>query len=258
MRLTAALRSGMLGEPVLSSWRGCVDPTGEFIGLYNELDQHLRLTVSADRPRAEFMDLVNEAARRGIVKPAMVNELRDCKNLRNILVHTGRHPNEALAEPSDYGLERFRRIVQAICRPERVFPLFRQSVHVFSVLERFGVALRAMAERDYSQVVVRDDDGLGLLSSLGVTGWLAAAQVRQAIDVDGVSIADVLEHEPPGSFSMLGRGAALEEAWDLFEGGGRGGRRLQAIIITEHGAPTEKPIGLITPWDLVADGRDET
>ena len=235
-----------------------MDPTEEFISLYNELDQHLRVMLHTDRPRYEFMDLVNEATRHGLIKPAQVNELRDCKNLRNILVHTGRHPHEALAEPSPWGLERFRDLVGSICHPDRVIPRFQRSVHVFAVADPFRAALRTMAEHDFSQVVVRDPDGLALLSSLGITAWLAAAQREKAIDVDATFISRVLEFEPQGSFKLLSRGASLDDAWETFErGNGAGGPRLQAVIITEHGGMTETPIGLITASDLVADGREE-
>jgi hypothetical protein len=225
----------------------------EFNALYNELDAHLRRELGIER-RYDFMDLVNEGVRRGLVHPSHVNELRDCKALRNLIVHTSRQMHEALAEPSSWGLTRFRQIVEAIVRPERVFPAFRRRVTVHDPRDPLTSALRHMAEHDYSQVAVRVQGHLSLLSSEGITRWLAAHTSDGAPAIAGTSIGDVLAYEPDGTCTFLARHATVEQARDLFERApGLPQPRVQAVIITENGRATEEPLGIATPWDLVAD-----
>jgi len=228
------------------------DPSVEFNALFNYLDAHLRRELRIER-RYDFMDLVNEGARRGIVPAGMVNELRDCKALRNLLVHTARHPHDALAQPSDYGLERFREIVAAIADPVRVFPTFRRTIRPFGADEPLTKALRFMAEHEFSQVVVRDDGRLAVLSSEGVTRWLAAL-ADDTVPMASTTIGDVLEFEPEGTFALLPRSATIDEARDFFDRApGLPQPRVHAVIITEHGRDTEQPLGFATPWDLVPD-----
>jgi hypothetical protein len=236
------------GEPPAGRGRAA-----EFNALYNELDAHLRRELGIER-RYDFMDLVNEGVHRGLVHPSHVNELRDCKALRNLIVHTSRQQHEALAEPSAWGMTRFRQIVEAIVRPERVFPTFRRRVAVHDPRDPLTSALRHMAEHDYSQVTVRVQGHLTLLSSEGITHWLAAHTSDGAPAIAGTSIGDVLAHEPEGTCAFLARHATVEQARDLFEHApGLPQPRVQAVIITEHGSATEEPLGFATPWDLVAD-----
>lgn len=231
---------------------GQADPAVEFNALFNYLDAHLRRELRIER-RYDFMDLVSEGVRRGIVPAALVNELRDCKALRNLLVHTARHPHDALAQPSEWGLERFRQIVAAIADPVRVFPTFRRRIRPLDAGEALGKALRFMAEHDYSQVVVRHDRRLAVLSSEGITRWLAA-HTDDRLPLASTTIADVLEHEPDGTFAFLPRSATIEEARDFFDRApGLPQPRVHAVIITEHGRDTEEPLGFATPWDLVPD-----
>lgn len=228
------------------------DPSVEFNALFNYLDAHLRRELNTER-RYDFMDLVSEGVRRGIVPPALVNELRDCKALRNLLVHTARHPHDALAQPSDWGLERFRQIVAAIASPTRVYPTFRRKIRPLAADRPLADALRLMAERDYSQVVVRREDRLTVLSGEGVTRWLAA-NADDTLPMGSTTVADVLEHEPEGTFALLPRNATIEEARDFFDRApGLPAPRVHAVIITEHGRDTEEPLGFATPWDLVPD-----
>jgi hypothetical protein len=225
----------------------------EFNALYNQLDAHLRRELRIER-RYDFMDLVTEGVRRGLVNPSLVNELRDCKALRNLLVHTARHPHEALAQPSEWGLQRFRQIVDGIAHPERVYPAFRRQLKLFDSRDPFDRALRHMAENDYSQVIVRAGGHIAVLSSEGITHWLAAGSGADAPAVANSTVGDVLAYEPDGSFALLARSATIDEARDLFERApGMPVPRVHAIIITESGRDTEEPLGFATPWDLIAD-----
>jgi len=229
------------------------DRTTQYNALYNELDAHLRRELRIEH-RYDFMDLVTEGARRGLVNPSLVNELRDCKALRNLLVHTSRYPHEALAAPTAWGLERFREIVEGIVHPDRVYPAFRRQVRVFAPRDPLDRALRHMAENEYSQVVVRADGHIALLSSEGIARWLTAHARDGALAVSEASVADVLSYEPDGSFALLARSATIDEARDLFEHApGLPAPRVQAVIITENGRETEEPLGFATPWDLVAE-----
>ncbi len=225
----------------------------EFTALYNELEAFLRREMRIDR-RYDFMDLVNEGVRRRLVPAARVNELRDCKALRNLLVHTTRDAHNGLAQPTPWGLRRFRAVVEEVVRPPLVFPTFRRRVQLFTPAEHLSTALRHMAEKDYSQIVVRFAGRLTVLSSLGITRWLSTRARDDTLAVADCTVGDVLEHEPQGSFGLLSRTATVDEARDLFERApGLPQPRVQAVIITENGKETEEPLGFATPWDLMTD-----
>jgi CBS domain-containing protein len=230
-----------------------VDRSAEFNALFNELEEHLRHALRIDRPW-DFMNLVNEAVRRGLVHRAVVSDLHDCKNLRNLLVHTARYPHEAYAEPSDWGLQRFREIVDQIVHPTRLLPTFQRALKVFRPEQALSEALRHMDEKDYSQVVVTIDGGRHALLTLeGVARWLAGTAKDGVAQVGRATVADALGFEPEGTCIFLPRAATVEEARKAFEvaRSARRRSRVYAAIITETGTDAEAPLGIVTAGDLL-------
>ncbi len=230
-----------------------MDRGAEFVALFNELDAHLRRVLRIDRPW-DFMNLVNEAVRRGFIHRSLVGELHDCKSLRNLLVHTARYPHDAVAEPSEWGLARFRSIVEGIVRPVRLIPAFRRDLKIFDPDQPLAAALKHMHGKDYSQVVVYvEGERYTLLTLEGIARWLAANIDGELPDPAGVTVADALQHEPRGSCAFLPRDASLEEARRAFElpRGEKRRPRVFAAIITATGADTESPLGIVTAGDLI-------
>lgn len=228
----------------------------EFIALFNQLDAHLRRALRIERPY-EFMNLVNEAARRGLLPRSLVGELHDCKNVRNLLVHTARYPHEAFVEPSDWGLERFRKIVQDIVHPDRLIPAFRRDLRIFSPDQSLADVLRHIDEKNYSQAVVRDADGLHTLLTLeGIARWMARTSADGLVRVGEAKVADALQYEPRGTCAFLPRNATFEEARSAFELPRKGQRRPRvfAAVITDHGDPAEAPLGIVVAGDLLPEG----
>jgi CBS domain-containing protein len=234
-----------------------VDRSAEFNALFNELEEYLRYALRIDRPW-DFMNLVNEAVRRGLVHRDVVGDLHDCKNLRNLLVHTARYPHEAYAEPSDWGLQHFRDMVDQIVHPVRLAPTFQRDLRMFRPEQALSEALSHMDEKDYSQVVVKIDGGRHALLTLeGVARWLAGTSKNGVAQVSGTTVADALGYEPQGTCIFLPRDATLEEARKAFETARRARKRARvyAAIITQSGVDTEAPLGIVTAGDLLNGGH---
>ncbi|MFJ6210471.1 hypothetical protein [Lysinibacillus sp. NPDC092081] len=49
----------------------------------------------------------------------------------------------------------------------------------------------------------------------------------------------------------MSRYITIYEAEDIFKQGVERGRRFEALLITEHGKPHQKLIGIVTPLDIV-------
>ena len=131
--------------------------------------------------------------------------------------------------------------------PIPLIPTFSRTIWCFSPGESLATALRYMRDEDFSQVVVQQDGVLGLLSAEGIARWLADQD--GAVDTSAVTVADVIPHEPAGSFRILSAQQTVSDARAVFERG----RRVFAVIVTESGDPTETPLGLVTPWDVLEE-----
>jgi len=228
----------------------------EFINLFNRLADHLEKIVGGFKKNARwnFLDFVDGAAQKNSVVNGVADELKDYGRLRNLITHSVRVRHMIIAAPTQAGLSRFRQIVQDIMHPKRLIPTFQKEVRCFSMLDPLVTALKYMAEGDFSQAVVRKEGRLHLLTAEGIGRWLE----RHANEgtVAGAAIKDTLRYEVPNNFMTMGQDCSVHEARQAFQIALNQRRpRLFAIIITSKGGPTEDPLGIATPWDLLGDAE---
>ena len=229
----------------------------EFVRLYNELTDRLGREARLQH-HVSFVELVEQAARRNPVVRRNISLLRDYAELRNSIVHYHSYPGEYVAEPTERTLERFRRLVDQITNRRRLYPTHRKDVRVFDAEEPFTDALRYMDEKDYSQVVIRKDGELKLLTAEGVAEWLQSRAKDPELNLSEYTVGQVHDSEKGEKSAVMKRTQTVDEALDLFSETALNRRscRIFAILVTQNGKRTEKPLGIVTAWDLLKD-KDE-
>lgn len=224
----------------------------EFIGLYNTINRHLRRITGLEREKS-FATVVRTAAGRDPAVRANQDLLIGFGGLRNAIIHDRHYPSRVIAEPHAEAVEEFARIVNLVTSPPKLLPRFHRSIRCFGPDEPLVEALAYMRDNDYSQIVVDGDQGLDLLTTEGVARWFERQADDDLVSVRDTTVGDALQHQPQGSVTIIGRDRTIFDALDIFSQLPTPGRsRLFAIIITHSGKSTESPLGIITPWDLVA------
>ena len=224
--------------------------TDEFIGLYNQLDEHLS-QITGEDTRTPFYSLVEKAAKHSPLMKREEAQLKTYGSLRNIIVHDANYPERTLAEPTEETLKKFRDIVQNLIDPPTLNDFCAQ-VRTFSERDTLFSVLTTMREENFSQVVVRDGNNLSLLTTEGVAKWLEQHIQAEPISVADTVVADALAYELSGSFQVMSRRDTLDAAQEAFLSAvERGKPRLYAVIITENGKTHETPLGVLTPWDVI-------
>lgn len=227
-----------------------MDGTQQFLNRFNELEQFLREETNSKR-EAPFGHLIGKAATKNAAVRRHERDLREFADLRNAIVHE--HPRgHVIAEITQEALAEFNAIVDRITEPEHVYPLFRSPISVYQDGDPLADAVRDLWESGHSQVIVRVDGLLTLLSFAGITRWLGSQINGSSIDLADAVVGDALSYEEEGGIAFLSRNALIDEARELFLSfPARRSQRLRAIVITENGKPTEAPLGIVTPSDLV-------
>ncbi|MGH2395630.1 MAG: hypothetical protein ACRDFW_01300 [bacterium] len=233
-----------------------MERANEFIGLYNRLSEHLKVIAGVDST-VQFAQLVALAARKNSAVRRMADRLKDYGDLRNAIVHHRAYPHEVIAEPTEATVSRLAGIVQDIFSPRKLIPAFQKEIHCFSPRDMLITALGYMREHDFSQIVVLRNDSISLLTVEGVARWLEERAEEDIISVKEALIEDAQAYETSSTFAVLPRTSTIYDADETFVNTIRGRQpRLFAIVITQTGKSTEKPIGLVTPWDLL--GHDQS
>lgn len=224
-----------------------MDRHSTFIGLYNQLSDHL-ITLTGSNEFERFYRLVDMAAEKNTAIKMHAQQLKKYGDFRNVIEHN----NEFFDEPSDGTLARFQELARRILSPEPLLPTFQKDVRCFSPNEPLGSALGYMRTNDYSQVVVDSGEKLALLTLEGIARWLTQSSEDDHVLLKKSTIEHVLINEHEGGFGVMGRNHSVYDAKDAFSRPlGSGKTRLHAVIITQNGKIGEKPLGMVTPWDIL-------
>lgn len=221
--------------------------TEELVGLYYKLRDYLR-ELTGSTHGTGFDELVDKAAEKnGIVK----SEARRIKDFGKLGDTIWNHNFYQIAEPTKKAFSEFKRLVENITSPKNLIPTFRAEIKCFSPKSQLVTALRYMRDNDFSQVVIKDRGKLSLLTAEGVAKWLEQQTDKNIITLDEVKIGDALACDLPNTFVVMGPEDTIYDAQQAFKTSIEKSRpRLFAVLITDNGKRTGKPIGIVTPWDL--------
>ncbi|MBN2134687.1 MAG: hypothetical protein JW737_03060 [Acidobacteria bacterium] len=225
----------------------------EFLRIYNELAKNFEGQLNATY-RMGFSKMVHILAKRNSIIRTYQNDLRDYSDLRNAIVHHRTYPDVIIAEPTPQVLQKFRRIHREILKPRLVYPTFKRDVTDFDINTGLLTVIQYMKKNDYSQIIIRDSkDQMNLLTSEAVTRWLAIeAQAGTAVSVSNYKVGDALVYIDEGNMIVMPRDETVSKARDAFDNSAQPVMpQLCAIVITHSGRLHEKPLGIITPWDLL-------
>jgi len=220
-----------------------------FVDAYNRLDDALRRRVDAESTLS-FSAVVKAAFPRH-ADLDLRQDLQEYADLRNAIVHDHRSPR-LIASVHENALAAFLDLVESVINPPKVIPRFQRHLRVFRNDEPLSEALRLMRAEDFSQVVVLTDGVYGLLTTEAIARWIEhEVENDDAIIDQHIPVSIAYGFERTGSSGTVARVATVADVRDLFSKLPKsGGGRLQGVLITENGRATEKPLGLITAWDL--------
>lgn len=172
--------------------------------------------------------------------------LQKMGQLRNVIVHGENYDETIIAVPNSDVVAKFRKIVESILESPRLLEYCSKNPPCVSKEISLPEVLRNMFEYDYSQVIVESCGEYRLLSREGVSKWVEANVDNDLVSITETRAEDVLPHEDITNCKYVNRSTDVFAFIDII---GSPKKRVQAVIITEHGKPDEKPLGIATIWD---------
>jgi len=220
-----------------------------FEAAYNSIDRFLRKRLGKEHSTS-FIALVADYERTHRMGTDS-DYLRMAADLRNVLVHEKTKPYQPVAVPTMPVVDTLERICRRLTNPPLVVPRFQRPVEVVTLDDSLAKVLKRVSQREYSQFPVYDAERFrGLLTENGITRWLAhhVSKNLSLVELDEVMVRQVLpEEEKRPNCLFVSRSNTLDEVRALFAEK----ELLEAVLITEAGKPAEKPIGIVTRWDVL-------
>lgn len=229
------------------------DPAREFLDLWADIEKHLRHKYSLPAHARTMGEIIAETRTRDALVRRYEPALTAFRDLRNAIVHHPYRGDVPIATPRPDTVDRLRRIHHELLHPVQIGRCLRAPVvSTAAPDEPLRDALHEMAEHSFSQLPVYEDGRyLSLLTTNAVARWLAA-QISDAgeVLVDQVLVREVLDFvEPTELVVHRARTVSVAAVIDGFRKEDPAGT-LVAVIVSELGLPTQKPLGVVVRDDL--------
>jgi len=200
-----------------------------------------------------FYRLIDKVKKENAIIRKFEEDLRECANLRNAIVHNRTGVEYAIAEPHDDFVELIEYIDLQLSKPITVGKMFARKVHTLKSTDSLGRGLELIREHRFNQIpIYRNREFIGLVTAAGITFWLADKYTKGFDFKEMPTLLDVYYHEKKKStYRFVNKNLSVYEAEDYFKKAVSHGKRLEMLLITENGLKDEKLVGIITPFDLL-------
>jgi predicted transcriptional regulator len=224
--------------------------SARYLDSFNAIEKWLREQV-ADSSRYDLPALIDAVADLHYGVRRYAGKLKDLNRFRNFVVHDFSR-NKALAVPTKMAADVISMIRQELLAPTSLLSLAAKPVATCRPGESIAVAVVKMRHGSFSQIPVCDQGAcLGLLTAETIARWLSIDLTTNGGLIEEKIIAEVLAHqEDSENHEFLPRGSTVSDGLAAFDRFLQRGARLEAILITESGLPTEGILGIVTVHDV--------
>lgn len=153
-------------------------------------------------------------------------------------------------------MDALREIIQLVKHPETVGDICTRDLETASLEIPVKDVMSRMLDTSYSHIPVLDDQGrlIGIFSENTIFTRVAKEGMEALTEQDCVgdyeAYLDIRDHVRD-SFEFIAETVVTEDAVERFKKRDKQGRRLAMLVVTEHGDPTEKVLGVLTPYDVL-------
>lgn len=224
----------------------------KFLDHYNELDKLFAKALNQSEYVA-FSQRIKDLIPRNSIVRNYKDDLFQLGNLRNAISHQSKG-GVPIAEPFEETVQLILKILEEFKNPKRVIPTFQFEVFTVTPDSPLIDLLQVMKIKDFSQAPVLDSDGkvIEVISTNTISRWLFAEYKNEYVDLTTAKISDLLHHiETKENYVLISRNTTVYEAAELFIRKSKEKKsKLDCLVITYSGKPTEKLMGIVCIEDI--------
>ncbi len=225
---------------------GAENRAEEFISLYNEIDHFLRVSLHEEK-WVSYHELVERSAKFNRIVREYEEDLKQIGDLRNAIVH--RSTGEIIAIPSERIVLQAREILKKLKAPPPVIPMFQKEIVIAEANESVARVIKIMKDNDFSKIPIYSESNfLFLATAEAIVRYISENLTVDLRNSKIENVASYMEHRDNCQF--VSKDTDIFKVAEIFEIYHRNGEKLDAIIITESGDRNQRPIGMITLFDV--------
>ena len=228
------------------------EQSGKFETAFNRIHKELKEMVKGTDSDA-FVELLYSGYKNHSLVRKYKSDLHQFAKLRNAIVHEKVNADYYIAEPHIEVVERIEEIAKEFEKPQTALSIATSPVFYYYEDAYLKDVLKVINKFDFTRFPVydKDDKYIALLTSTEIIQWMAKHFTDSVVHFEDVRIKELLTNGKNYFVTFVDEDASFYHIEELFERYHTRGKKLQAVIITETGDRHGKPIGVITPWDLL-------
>jgi predicted transcriptional regulator len=222
-----------------------------FINAYNVIDNSLR-SIYNYGTGVSFTELIRRVSSKNYIVGANENLLIDYGRLRNAIIHKS-VKETIIAEPHTSVVEKIEHLAELISRPPKAISVFNnRKVVTISADALLIDAIKLINKTNFSNIPVYKGYVLmGIINNKLIVKSLGAeAEKGGNIDkfLNSRTVASILDES---YFKLYYDINHKDVTVDAVAQSFYSNKKLLAMLITENGSRTEKPITIITAYDIM-------
>src|SRR5699024_8057389 len=125
-------------------------------------------------------------------------------------------------------------------------------VYAFQESHALSDLLAVTREKSLSKFPIYSGDELkGMITQKGMANWMARHMQDGALPSATTMLQDVMPFEESKKYKVTSMHTSVYQAVEIFKEQISEGKRLEALLITKKGHPSEALLGIITAWDIL-------
>lgn len=218
---------------------------------FNRIHSWMQRTAH-NAPTDKYSELLRINYPRHSIIRKYYHDLKMYGRLRNSLVHDKIALDFYIAEPHEKVVEKIEMIASQVSDPKMALEIATRPVIYFKEDTSLIEVLKIIQKRAYSQFPIYDGNGFKwLLTSNCIAQKLADTLLEGGRTIKDAKISDLEHLHSKRYVEFAQKSSDIFSVEDIFEKYHLENKKLEAVLITENGKASERPIGIITPWDLV-------
>ena len=223
----------------------------KFLIIYNNLESFLKKKLHLEE-HMPFQQLIRYGSETYKELHYFRHDLIEYGQLRNAIVHN-RNGEKLIAEPYEETVLNFEAIFKKISEPKRVIDVICNDVLTLHPKDTLKNALKLMGKYEFTTIPVYEEEEFkGVFSTKAVTSWLISnMKENEIIEYKDVLVEDLLIFKEESSvLKFVPQTTSVYDVRDIYKKNITEPNQIHAIIITENGNSNEKPLSIITTWDM--------
>ncbi|MCH6268214.1 hypothetical protein [Neobacillus citreus] len=218
---------------------------------FNQIHAWLQRNIVEERSD-KFTDLLRSGFPRHSIIRKYYHDLKMFARLRNSIVHDKVELGFYIAEPHETVVDKIELIAELLVEPKAAYSIASKPVFYYYENAKLKDILTVIQKKSVSLFPIYDETGFKwLLTAEEIIGWFANHLTGNSIVIDEVEVKELFSEKRNRRVEFVGKDIDIFEVEEIFEQYHLKNQKLEAVIITETGEQQQKPLAIVTSWDLV-------